>query len=193
MLKQTISYEDLNGNEVSEDFYFNFNRLEIIEMELKYEGGIEGHVDKLKQTSDAREAFHLFKNVVLESYGEKSADAKQFIKTPEIRQRLEFSPALEALLFEFLEDPAKGAKFIEGILPPKVVQAAREQMEREKAAQKEVGEVLDMAMTPPDRKIMEDVPVAPKDEISDEELLKMRPQDMTREQLTRAFQLKTQA
>lgn len=41
MLKKTISYTDYDGNERTEDFYFNLSKAEIIEMELGTAGGMK--------------------------------------------------------------------------------------------------------------------------------------------------------
>ena len=37
MLKKTISYTDYDGNQRTEDFYFNLSKAEITEMELSME------------------------------------------------------------------------------------------------------------------------------------------------------------
>lgn len=38
MLKKTISYEDFDGNQRTEDHYFNLTEAEITEMELSMNG-----------------------------------------------------------------------------------------------------------------------------------------------------------
>ena len=40
MLKRTIKYEDYNGVEREEDFYFNLSKAELTEMELSQKGGL---------------------------------------------------------------------------------------------------------------------------------------------------------
>ena len=40
MLKKTITYTDYNDNERTEDFYFNFSKAELTEMELSTVGGL---------------------------------------------------------------------------------------------------------------------------------------------------------
>ena len=36
MLKKTITYENFNGEKVTEDFYFNINALEYVRLTAKY-------------------------------------------------------------------------------------------------------------------------------------------------------------
>ena len=40
MLKKTIKYTDYNGEEQTEDFYFNLSKAELTEMELSTTGGM---------------------------------------------------------------------------------------------------------------------------------------------------------
>lgn len=46
MLKKTIKYEDYNGVERNEDFYFNLTKAELFQMGLGMEGGLEEHITK---------------------------------------------------------------------------------------------------------------------------------------------------
>jgi hypothetical protein len=124
--KQTIKYDDLDGNPVEGEFYFHITKLEAIEMDLNTEGGLEAHLERIKQTEDARTAFALFKDVIIMAHGEKSADNKTFIKTPEITSRFRDSDALGELIMSFIENPEKGAEFIEKCLPARLVREAKE-------------------------------------------------------------------
>lgn len=186
MLKKTITYTDLNENEVTEDFYFNFTKLELMETDLMM-GGVEETVKRLNETQDAKEAYGLFKNIILAAYGEKSADGRYFIKEDDngrpLSKRFEQSPACSELILEFLENPKMGAAFIEGTLPGKLVAEV-------KAAQLDgtppPSETVELPTAPP---VLEDEAQGTK-EPTDEELLKMKPQDMTHAQLQRAFALK---
>ena len=40
MLKKTIKFNDYNGVEREEDFYFNLSEAEVMEMEMSHNGGI---------------------------------------------------------------------------------------------------------------------------------------------------------
>lgn len=179
MIKQSITYDDYNDQSVTEEFYFNLTKLEIMELELKFEGGIENHIQSLIATTNGVEAYHLFKDIVLSSYGQKSADGKRFIKSPELTAEFEQSPALGELIFGFLEDGNDAAAFIRGLLPSKLVKEVEAEAKKSKDS-----DVVELPTAPP---VVEE-----KKELTDEELLKMKPQDMTPEQLQRAYTLKTQ-
>jgi len=40
MLKKSITYSDLDGNSVTDDFYFNLSKSELVEMELSEKDGL---------------------------------------------------------------------------------------------------------------------------------------------------------
>ena len=86
MLKKSITYDDYNGESQTEDFYFNFTKLELLELDVKFEGGLEGHIKKLTSTESGKDAYFLFKDVVLSAYGVKSADGKHFEKSQALRR-----------------------------------------------------------------------------------------------------------
>jgi hypothetical protein len=123
MLKKTIQYTNYNDEEVSEDFYFNFTKLEAMEM-LEVED-LEAKIDALTKSEDAREAYLFFKELILKSYGEKSLDGKRFIKSSELTEAFTQSPACDELIIELLQDAKQGALFIEGTLPAKLVAEAK--------------------------------------------------------------------
>ena len=84
MLKKTITYTNYNGIEVTEDFYFNLTKAEIMEMEMSTSGGMAEMINKIVASQDAPAIIKIFKELILKAYGEKSADGKRFVKSEEI-------------------------------------------------------------------------------------------------------------
>ena len=82
MLKRTMTYTDYNGNQVTDDFYFNLTKAEIIEMELSTDkaAGLEATINKLREEHNGKEIMDLFKKILRKSIGRKSVDGKRFIK-----------------------------------------------------------------------------------------------------------------
>lgn len=122
MLKKTVKYKDLDGNEVEDDFYFNLNKAEILELELKRKGGLEAYMNDLVAAEDGGQIIGLFKEIIEFSIGRRSGDGKRFIKNQEIRDEFFQSDAFSSLLFEFLNNPTEemGAAFMRGIVPADV-------------------------------------------------------------------------
>lgn len=117
MLKKRIKYTDYNNVEREEDFYFNFNKAEVAEMELGTEGGLEQHLQKIVDTTDGKALMELFKKLVLDSYGEKSPDGKRFIKSEELSLAFSQTEAYPELFMELTHDSNAAAEFVNGIIP----------------------------------------------------------------------------
>lgn len=118
MIKKTISYEDFNGEKVSEDFYFHLSKAEIIELEISEgENGLSGLIQKISKEENRAEIYRLFKKIILMSVGQKSSDGRRFIKNNEIRADFEQSPAFSELFMELGTQADAGAKFVAGLVP----------------------------------------------------------------------------
>lgn len=120
MIKKSITYDDYNGNTVTEEFYFNFTKLEVAEKELEL-GGLKETLDRIVASESTKEAYALFKDILLSSYGVKHPDGRRFIKTAALTEEFSQTPALAELIFEFLENPEMAGAFIESVLPSKMV------------------------------------------------------------------------
>ena len=117
MLKKTITYIDYNGNERTEDFYFNLNKAEIMEMETSVKGGLAETINSIVKAEDTPAIVQIFKKLVLDAYGVKSPDGKGFKKTKELREEFEWNPAYSVLFMDLATDAEAAAEFVNGIVP----------------------------------------------------------------------------
>lgn len=117
MLKKTVTYEDFNGNQVTEDFYFHLSKAELMEMELSEEGGFANSLKKIVADADGKNIVETFKWIILQSYGEKSDDGRRFIKSDELRKEFEQHVAFSEMFIEFATDAKAAAEFIRGVVP----------------------------------------------------------------------------
>lgn len=117
MLKKNIKYVDYDGNERAEDFYFNLNKAEVIELQLGTVGGLTKTLEKIVQEKDTSRIIEYFKTLILKAYGEKSADGRRFIKSQELRDAFEQTEAYSELFMELVSDAKMAAEFINGVLP----------------------------------------------------------------------------
>ena len=124
MLKKTITYRDYNDVERTEDFYFHMSKAEIMEMELGTTGGFAETVKKIVAAQDQPTLMKIFKDFVLQAYGEKSADGKRFMKIAPDGHRLadDFAQteAYSQLYMELITDADAASKFINGVVPEDV-------------------------------------------------------------------------
>lgn len=118
MLVKTITYEDYNGEERTEDFYFNLTKAECLELETSMDGGLSAYIRRISAAQNGPEIMALFKKVILMSYGIKSPDGKRFEKSEKISKEFEETPAYSELIMEIVTGGAEAAaKFINAIVP----------------------------------------------------------------------------
>lgn len=128
MLKKTITYEDYNGVERTEDFYFNLNKAELIEMELGTTGGFSEMLQKIIKAQDTPTIIKVFKDLILKSYGEKSDDGKRFIKSKEISDAFSQTEAYASLFMELSTNDEAASAFINGVVPAKLAEEAAKEV-----------------------------------------------------------------
>jgi len=117
MLKRDITYEDFDGETITEGFYFNLTKSEIIELEVGYEGGLEAALQRIIKTDDKKSLVAEFKKIILMSFGVKSEDGKRFIKSEELRTAFSQTAAFDSLFMELATNDESAAIFIKGIVP----------------------------------------------------------------------------
>lgn len=117
MLAHELKYEDFNGNEVTETFYFNLTKSELIKLQVSVEGGMQKVLQDIIDSQDVKSLVHEFEKIVLASYGVKSEDGKRFIKTEELREQFSQTAAYDALFSKIATDEKFAAEFILGTFP----------------------------------------------------------------------------
>lgn len=119
MLKKTIKFKDLDGNQLEEDFYFNLTKADIAEMEIgeAKHGGLSAILEKIVAETDGKKILELLNEIVRRAYGEKSSDGRRFIKNDEVWENFYYTDAHSELLFELYTDSASAAAFVRGIAP----------------------------------------------------------------------------
>ena len=116
MIKKTIKYTDFDGNEREEDFYFHFTDAELAEMELSVNGGLKQRLETIIKTKNEPELIKQFKEIILRSYGEKSPDGRQFVKSEELSKAFSYTPAYSNLFMELATDADAASVFVNGII-----------------------------------------------------------------------------
>lgn len=117
MIKWPITYTDYNGEEQTEEFYFNLNKAEVMEMNLNANGAYDEYLKRIVDTRDGKNIATEFKNLILKSYGEKTPDGRRFVKSDKLREEFEQTEAFAELYIELATDEEKASKFISGIMP----------------------------------------------------------------------------
>ena len=119
MIKITKTYTDYNGLERTEDFYFNLSEAEVMEYEMSTAGGLVEMIKNIVAAQDAPTIIKIFKELVLKSYGIKSADGRRMEKSEEISTAFSQTEAYSMIFMELATDAEKAAEFVNGIIPNK--------------------------------------------------------------------------
>jgi hypothetical protein len=129
MLKRTIKYEDFDGNEQEEVFYFNISKPELIALEVDHPKGFGAWMEEVMKAKDNKTLMEQFKRIILLSYGEKSDDGRMFVKNDELKANFENSAAYISLFTELAMDDNAAAEFLLGVLPKDMTEESRKKME----------------------------------------------------------------
>lgn len=116
MLKKTITFTDYNGNERTEDHYFNLNKSEATKMELSTTGGLTQMIENIIAAQDNPAIIKIFEDLILKSYGKRSADGRRFMKSDEIARDFMETEAYDKMFMELITDPKKAAAFVNGVI-----------------------------------------------------------------------------
>lgn len=119
MLKKEVTYEDFDGNQVTETLYFHISKSQVVEMQ---HGGV---AEMLKRVTvpgaTIEDIFESFKKLLGMGYGER-IDGKTFRKDPEKTKDFLDSPAYDALFMSLVQGGTQNMlEFIGGMLPGDLV------------------------------------------------------------------------
>ena len=117
MFTKKIKYTDYNGVEREETCHFNLNKAEVMELEMSESGGWTEAIARVIERQDAPSLIKIFKDLILKSYGIKSADGKRFIKSKEISEEFAQTEAYSELFMELATNDELAANFIARVIP----------------------------------------------------------------------------
>lgn len=120
MVAKKITYTDFDGNERTETFYFNLNQAEMVEFSASLRG-MERTINNVIEHQDIPKLEKLYRKLITMSYGEKSADGREFLKEDDngrpLWKHFVTTNAYSQLYMELLSDPqGEGKKFFDNIL-----------------------------------------------------------------------------
>lgn len=117
MIKKTYTYTDYNGNERTEDYYFNLQEAEIMKLEMGINGGLTAKINRIIAAQDVPEIMKVFDELIGVSYGIKSPDGREFIKSPEITKSFMQTEGYNKLFMDFVTKEGFAANFFNELIP----------------------------------------------------------------------------
>jgi hypothetical protein len=117
MIKKTVTYNNFDGDTVSEVLHFHFTKAEIAELEASEKGGMVAWGEQLQESGDIGEILEALKKIIGKSYGEKVDGGRRFTKSKDIVDAFLSSEAYSAFLFQLLGNPGEAGEFFKGLVP----------------------------------------------------------------------------
>jgi hypothetical protein len=144
MLKKTITFPDLDGNMLTEDFYFNLNKAEVVEIGFT---DMQKQLTELLETENMSEILKVIRGMLATAVGRRSEDGRRFIKSQEISDDFTQSEAFSELFFEMMKyDEKQVNEFFLGMLPASLVDDVKAQQVENT---RDIGEVTILPVDPP--------------------------------------------
>ena len=135
MLKETTTYRDFDGTEVTEEMYFNLTQFELTEVAMELPDKLTDHinntdtpaeiVEKISTVLGKKGLLDFVKRMTIKAYGirKKGVDGKiKFIKNAEITEEFANSMACHKFIMELVTDNDKSAKFFAAVVPSDVAE-----------------------------------------------------------------------
>ena len=144
MKSYDVTFEDWDGKKVTEKYYFHINETEWNLLNARYGGNLMHTMARLTKERSPEEALKIILDVVKTAYGVMDDDRIHFRKAstnPKIWEDFVSSPGFDKFFIDVMSDDAKTAEFINGIMPKKLRDAARADMENSGEASKKVIEL----------------------------------------------------
>lgn len=126
MYTRTFKFQDWDGNQREETWYFALSDAELTEWELSTSGGLTEYIKRIQETQDVPKLIDLYKELILKTVGKKDADGRRFRKSAEIAQEFIEIGAYSELYMELATQADAGAKFINALISDKLRAAVEE-------------------------------------------------------------------
>jgi len=138
MLKRDITYENYDGDTVTESFYFNITKTEWLRFQARFGGDVQDFVKKITATQDMTTLMQEFESLVLATYGVR--EGNKFDKSASVVEDFKANAAYHQLIWELATDAEKAAEFIKAVLPKDLEQEAERMEANAKKLEQAAGE-----------------------------------------------------
>lgn len=123
MYKKTITFKRYDDVEITEDFYFNINKSELIKwLTTSGDYTLDKVLQKLSKEKNGKQVMTIFEDMIHLSYGRPSLDNRKFEKTEEIWMDFYQTEAYSNLFTELVTDASKAAVFVNKIIPKELAE-----------------------------------------------------------------------
>ncbi|ALY08735.1 hypothetical protein FDH65_gp50 [Arthrobacter phage Circum] len=142
MFKKAVTFTNVDGQKVTQDFYFNLTKIEFSKDILRKtqgtvdpEDAIKTYGERLKRIGESGDPLLIietFEEMVKASIGRRTEDGL-FLKTPEYASAFVTSEAFSNLIEELTTNTAAATEFTNALLPAELINSAETARARSEA------------------------------------------------------------
>src|SRR4051812_30321085 len=125
MLKKTITFTNMDGEQITEDWYFGLSPADVAELEMNSGGQLSDRLASIGQSleenkddnekiaqANGAEIMQLFKELIMSSVGKRSDDGRRFIKNKDLVDDFVQTGSYSELLMDLVMNPDQAADFV---------------------------------------------------------------------------------
>lgn len=132
-VKRTISFLDLDGNRVEEDWYFALDESDAADTDIAHKDNLETYLSEITKNKDSKSWLGVMKELLFAAVGRR--EGKLLVKGEDILRDFKFGGAYKQLFSELIEMEDAGAEFFASMMSASVQKKIAE--EQNKAYSKE--------------------------------------------------------
>lgn len=137
MYCKTVEYKDYLGNDRKDECWFNLSESELTEMQWSVVGGFANFITRIANAQSEPELMKLFKDLILMSYGERTADGRGFMKKDPVTGRplsemFEQTIAYNKIFMELFQSTEAATEFVNNIIPEGMAEELQKTQEESK-------------------------------------------------------------
>ena len=131
-VKRKITFTDPDGVEVTEDWWFQFDESDAVEMDYVHDllkmDNPQKYLDDIAKNKDTKTLLGLWRELLLASAGKR--DGKLIDKDKAVVRQFRYGGAYRALFSELISEDDAGASFFRDIMPERVQKQMHEEVTR---------------------------------------------------------------
>jgi hypothetical protein len=127
--KEVITFEDLDGNEVTEEWYFSLAESDIAELPFMHDENLDEVLTGIAKKKDSHAWMEILKMVILASVGKREDNL--LVKDAKTKRQFEYGGAYREFFSKLITAGDAGYGFFQSTLPPRLLKQIEVQENRE--------------------------------------------------------------
>lgn len=129
MIKKEITFENLDGEKVTRNFWFNLNKAELAKMQVRHQD-FQSYIQAAIDSDNMERIIAVFDELLSLSYGVRDEDGVTFKKSEDLWDAFKNSDAYSELFVELLGNPNETGKFFAGLVPSQYREGVQDAMKK---------------------------------------------------------------